>query len=218
MYVGSKQHDHIPFEVIHHYDEDIREQLMVSEPFMAMNPVQHNKPTSFSINTRNLSVSHFPMVTKVIPTGSRPERLYTHESDVDYIIECGPITVKPRGREGQCLRNPRPNYNGFYCEPTCHDGFYNVLDKDGFDIHPAVLQIQLAPYLMNQVNETSILQKMMQQTKGKAALPEGLFGTNEDFVIALRLSNWPSIVRREIRKQLNPEMLEAVWGMFLCLY
>ena len=256
MDFNGKHYGHLPFEVFFKDDIEIREMLMLSVPFVAMNPHFESEPQKFCLNTSNISSSHFPVMTKAIPTGSRVERLFTDKSDVDYIIECGPITVSPKIRPkigfphtnssigkipslGSKLRrssSTRPSYKyrnisavcpgknfkstsfirkSFYCKPTCHPGFYQIFDREGFNIHPGVLQIQLAPYLMNLSSSTSILKEMKKQECGKAALPEYLCAGNEDNVIALRLSCWPAIVKRGMRKQVKEEILEALLGLFV---
>ena len=230
---------HIPFEVLFKGNNEIRELLMTSVPFLAMNPYHECEPQKFTLNSENLSWCHFPVVTKAIPTGSRVERLFTEASDVDYIIECGPISVTPRrqtrGSSSQSKnmvprlssmrlryrkmpsvhsRYPGSTSSNFYCKATNHPGFYKVFDRQGLNIHPGVLQIQLAPYLMKLSGSSSILKEMKKQECGKAALPDCLSGENEDNVIALRLSCWPAVIKKELKKQLDEEILQALNSMY----
>ena len=237
MHIKILTHDayrHIPCEVLFKGYDDIKELLMISVPFLAMNPYHECEPQKFTLNSKNLSSCHFPVVTKAIPTGSRVERLFTEASDIDYLIECGPICVTPRRQTRAKCVGPRlsstrlyykkmPSANSrylgstssnFYCEATCHPGFYKVFDKQGQNIHPGVLQIQLAPYLMKLSGSTSILKEIKKQESGKAALPNCLSGENEDNVIALRLSCWPAVIKKELKKQLNEEILQALYSMY----
>ena len=67
-------------------------------------------------------------------------------------------------------------------------------------------------------SSTSILKEMKKQESGIAALPERLSAANEDNVIALKLTHWPAVIRREIKKQINEEILKVLCGMCLKSY
>ena len=204
--------DYLSFGHLGTNDAGITETLLSAEPFLSMNKDLPSNVNSFSLDTGNLSSRHFPVVTKVIPTGSRAERLWTENSDTDYLVECGPITVVPKKRRN-CTSCFPSKKRELYCVPASHVGFYYVHDHEGREVHPGILQVQLAPYLMSLSGATSIVEEIKKQTGGgKAALPASLTDGEKDNVIALRLHHWPSDVKKEIKRQFNSAMMKDLSG------
>ena len=145
---------------------------------------------------RPVSSTLFPMITRVVKTGSRAEQLFLgKESDVDYIYEIGPVKVKSE------IDRASPKYFQFKYVKTVHSGFYYVDDQYGDSLYSTVLQTKLAPMLRSALKDIASL------TETKAALPVELERRNhrsrfnetshEDVVIALKLDSWPDDVWKE---------------------
>ena len=139
-----------------------------------------------------VSSTLFPMITRVVKTGSRAEQLFLGKSDVDYIYEIGPVKVKSE------IDRVSPKYFQFKYVKTVNSGFYYVDDQYGDSLYSTVLQTKLAPMLR------SALKNIASLTETKAALPVEKQRRNhhprinktldEDVVIALKLDSWPGDV------------------------
>ena len=175
----------------------------------------------------NMPVSStlFPMITRIIKTGSRAEYLFLTESDVDYIYEIGPVKITSE------IDLNTPNAFQFKHIQTENSGFYNVFDQYGGALYSTVLQTKLAPMLSVGIKDiasltetkaslsvpvekqkryvpsyyptTSAVEMMNRSTssnipgnKRKQLTPLKHL-SDEDVVIALKLSSWPNDVWKE---------------------
>lgn len=138
----------------------------------------------------DLPISHtlFPIITKAVKTGSRAERVYLFQSDVDYIYEIGPLKVYSFI---DTLQRKKFTY-----KRTDRVGFYQIIDKHGCVLYPKVMQVKLAPMLGTAAPEfDSTFKQIAMQEKTKAALPKGQ--KKEDKVIAMVIGEWPHEIWKE---------------------
>ena len=193
-------------ENVHAFASDLRikEHALLAYPFLALNVDESDASelSSHDLTKYEISAFHFPTVTKVITTGSRKEGLWAQSSDTDFLIECGPKLV----------HMVSSNDDDLICKPAKNCGFYYVNDADGKVIHPMILQLQLAPFLVSNTSGTSIVDEMKHQIRAKAALPEQLSGKDKDNVIAMRLFSWPDEVTKAVESQCSQEMIPKLKG------
>ena len=125
-----------------------------------------------------VSSTLFPMITRVVKTGSRAEQLFLgKESDVDYIYEIGPVKVKSE------IDRASPKYFQFKYVKTENSGFYSVDDQYGDSLYSTVLQTKLAPMVRGALKEIALLNET------KAALPVEVKRSNETSIEDDQMSN-----------------------------
>ena len=144
---------------------------------------------------RPVNSTLFPMITRVVKTGSRAEQLFLGSSDVDYIYEIGPVKIKS-GIDQASTKDFQFKY-----VKTANSGFYYVDDQGGEALYSTVLQTKLAPMVRSALKDIASLKET------KAALPVEKQMSNhrprfnktshEDVVIALKLNSWPDDVWKE---------------------
>ena len=148
---------------------------------------------------RPINSTLFPMITRVVKTGSRAEQLFLESSDVDYIYEIGPVKVKSE------IDQASPKDFQFKYLKTANCGFYYVDDQGGEALYSTVLQTKLAPMVRGALKDIASLPET------KAALPvekqriktllekesRKIERSPEDVVIALKLDSWPDDVWKE---------------------
>ena len=163
-----------------------------------------------------VSSTLFPMITRVVKTGSRAEQLFLgKETDKDYIYEIGPVKVKSE------IDRASPKYFQFKYVKTVNSGFYYVVDQYGDSLYSTVLQTKLAPMLRSALKDIASL------TDTKAALPvqrekvrknRPFFNetSHEDVVIALKLDSWPDDIWQEFsmahEKIWNRDVVQKLQG------
>ena len=162
-----------------------------------------------------VSSTLFPMITRVVKTGSRAEQLFLGSSDVDYIYEIGPVKVKSE------IDQKSTKYFQFKYVKTKNCGFYSVDDQYGDSLYSTVLQTKLAPMLK------SALKYIASLPETKAALPVEEQRSDhrlrfnktsyEDVVIALKLDSWPDDVWEEFstphkNKNWNQDIFQKLQG------
>ena len=125
----------------------------------------------------------FPTLIQRYLTGSRAEFLYTDKSDYDYLYEIGPGVV----RDHREKRNDDP-LGQFYWKPTENPGFYTIEDRNGKFLYSQIVQQKLAPlFLTGQEPHNRHQYDFEDTSKIRAAISY----SNKDFVIGLRLAEWP---------------------------
>ena len=124
-----------------------------------------------------VSSTLFPMITRVVKTGSRAEQLFLgKETDVDYIYEIGPVKVKSE------IDRASPKFQLKYVK-TVNSGFYSVDDQYGDSLYSTVLQTKLAPMVRSALKDIALLEET------KAALPVEEKRSNETSIEDEQSSN-----------------------------
>ena len=153
-----------------------------------------------------ISVLMFPMIVKVIKTGSRADRTYLAKSDIDYMYEVGPVSILTKSKKDYTKVPVGPSDKSLYLCSTENRGFYRIQDKDEGYVYPRVLQSKLAP-IIRDVKQVALLEK----SKANLSLGErNSFDKNlkdEDTVIAFKYMEWPQDIWEDFSDR-NPKYVE----------
>ena len=160
-----------------------------------------------------ISISMFPMIVKVIKTGSRADRTYLAESDIDYMYEVGPLSVLTKSKKNYTKVPAGSSDESLYLCSTENRGFYRIQDKDKGYMYPRVMQSKLAPIIRD-------VKQIAFQEESKATVPlnnrnsyrkniknfdENL--RDEDTVIAFKCMEWPRDIWEDFSDR-NPKHIE----------
>ena len=135
-------------------------------------------------SAEKLSILMFPMITKLIKTGSRAEDVYLNQSDIDYMYEIGPIVVNSKPFKGAPIDS---GDESLYLYSTDNIGFYTIRDKNEGYIYPRVMQSKLAP-IIRDVKGVANLEK---SSPGLSLIKGNALHCDEDVVIAFKCEEWP---------------------------
>ena len=97
------------------------------------------KKDTYIVGSVSGSELTFPNITRAMKTGSRAERVYLDDSDVDFMYEVGPLLVEPDSISQSMYK--------LFCEKSNHVGFYRIKDNTGKHLYPKDIQIKVAPMI-----------------------------------------------------------------------
>ena len=153
-----------------------------------------------------ISILLFPMIVKVIKTGSRADRTYLAKSDIDYMYEVGPVSILTKSKKDYTKVPVGSSDKSLYLCSTENRGFYRIQDKDEGYVYPRVLQSKLAP-IIRDVKQVALLK----DSKANLSLGErNSFDKNlkkEDTVIAFKCMEWPQDIWEDFSDR-NPKYVE----------
>uniref|UniRef100_A0A7M5WJS0 Uncharacterized protein n=1 Tax=Clytia hemisphaerica TaxID=252671 RepID=A0A7M5WJS0_9CNID len=153
------------------------------EAEIAFRNLNHLHSVPFTVEGYEPSHLLFPTLMQKYLTGSRAEYLYTYQSDYDYLYEIGPGLVYDF-REKQHVDPP----GSFYWKATENPGFYTIEDENGRFLYSHIVQQKLAPlFLTGQEPHIKHKYNFEDTSRSNATISY----SNKDFVIGLRLAEWP---------------------------
>ena len=158
-----------------------------------------------------ISTLMFPMISQIIKTGSRADRTYLVQSDIDYMYEVGPFPVLTKSKEDYEKIPVGSNDASLYLCSTENKGFYRIQDKDKGYVYPRVIQSKLAP-IIRDVKQVALLE----ESKANLSLDKrNSFDKNssdEDTVIAFKCVEWPQDIWEDFSDR-NPKHVENLMSV-----
>ena len=159
-----------------------------------------------------MSTLMFPMISQIIKTGSRADRTYLVESDIDYMYEVGPFPVLTKSKEDYEKIPVGSNDASLYLCSTENKGFYRIQDKDKGYVYPRIIQSKLAP-IIRDVKQVALLEesKANLSLNKRNSFDENL--SDEDTVIAFKCVEWPQDIWEDFSDR-NPKHVENLMSVF----
>ena len=151
-------------------------------------------------SSEKLSILMFPMIAKVIKTGSRADKVYLHNSDIDYMYEICPIVVNSKP-----FTKPLTIDSGdesLYLYSTDNTGFYTICDKNEGYIYPRVMQPKLAPI----IRDVKGIAKLEESSPDLSLNERNVVDRLEDTVIAFKCKEWPKDIWEDFSAR-NPKYI-----------
>ena len=163
----------------------------------------------------NISTLMFPMIARVIKTGSRADQTYLGNSDVDYMYEIGPNLVLTNNTKHYAKVPSELGDEFLYLRSTENKGFYQILDKNNRYVYPRVMQSKLAPIIREVKKVASKKSSSPTLSLEKSQNPQEF--RDEDTVIAFKCIEWPQDIW-EAFSQRNPKHIEDLMSVLKSKY